>query len=446
MTVLILMHGVTFCEILHLRNSMCQSGIRNFTLDNCSKSSEDNKTLQIDTTTQEEWMIISDLYNSYNTFASENMEQISYDWRVESSRYTKKQLGEMPDWINLKKETFTLQNSINEQNDRSSFSEEQTLAYDIITKHFCTTDSNEPLLLVVNGVGGTGKSYLITAIQGFLGNKCAVTASTGKTAFNVKGIAIHSPLTLPVKPSSQKDLVGQSLVNLQERLLGIDYIIIDEYSMIGQKTLGWIDRRCRQSSGKKGHIFGGKSIILTGDPGQLPPVCDKPLYHSKPSGETAEQGYFAYNMFEKVVILSVNQRVKGSNPSQTEFRNLLSRLRNGESTKDDWKLLLSRQPSQVSDIGEFKEATRLFHSNEEVAKFNYKNLIHLNQPIAQIHARHSSNKAKSVRNVSRYVWTATYILYRKKRESHVNNEFMAFGWFVQWCNRICCGHSLCGWL
>ena len=147
----------------------------------------------------------------------------------------KKQLGEMPDWVNLKKETFTLQNRINEQNDRSSFSEEQTLAYDIITKHFCSTDSNEPLLLVVNGVGGTGKSYLITAIQTFLGNKCAVTASTGKAAFNVKGVTIHSLLTLPVKPSSQKDLVGQILVNLQERLSRIDYIIIDEYSMIGQK-------------------------------------------------------------------------------------------------------------------------------------------------------------------------------------------------------------------
>ena len=59
-------------------------------LNNCSKSSEDNKTLQINKTTQEEWMIISDLYNSYNTFASENIEQIPYDWRVESSRYTKK--------------------------------------------------------------------------------------------------------------------------------------------------------------------------------------------------------------------------------------------------------------------------------------------------------------------------------------------------------------------
>ena len=25
--------------------------------------------------------------------------------------------------------------------------------------------------------------------------------------------------------------------------------------MLGQKTLGWIDRRCRQSSGVKEHLF-----------------------------------------------------------------------------------------------------------------------------------------------------------------------------------------------
>ena len=80
---------------------------------------------------------------------------------------------------------------------------------------------------------------MINAIQRFLGNKCAMTASTGK------GITIHSLLNFPVKPSSHKDLVGQSLVNLQERLSGVDYIIIDEYSMIGQKKLGWIYRRCR---------------------------------------------------------------------------------------------------------------------------------------------------------------------------------------------------------
>ena len=46
----------------------------------------------------------------------------------------------------------------------------------------------------------------------------------------------------------------------------------------------------RQVTGKHDEVFGGKSIILVGDPAQLPPVADKPLYYAKPSGDIREQG------------------------------------------------------------------------------------------------------------------------------------------------------------
>ena len=48
-------------------------------------------------------------------------------------------------------------------------------------------------------------------------------------------------------------------------------------------------------------------------------------------------------MFDKVVKLTVNYRVDGVDPEQTQFRELLLRLRRGETTLDDWKLLLTRQ-------------------------------------------------------------------------------------------------------
>ena len=69
------------------------------------------------------------------------------------------------------------------------------------------------------------------------------------------------------------------MITIQERLTWVDYIIIDEYSMLGQASLGWIDRRCRQATGLHEVLFGGKSVILFGDPAQLPPVGDKPLNH-----------------------------------------------------------------------------------------------------------------------------------------------------------------------
>ena len=106
----------------------------------------------------------------------------------------------------------------------------------------------------------------------------------------------------------------------------INYII-DEYCMLGQTLFGWIDRRCTQATGLTHEVFGGKSIILVGDPGQLPPLADKPLYYSRPSSSIAEQGHLAYYMFTNVVKLSVNQRVQGLDLQQSQFRDLLMRLR-----------------------------------------------------------------------------------------------------------------------
>jgi hypothetical protein len=49
---------------------------------------------------------------------------------------------------------------------------------------------------------------------------------------------VHSLLKLPVGTRGNKDLTGQNLIRLQESLHNIDYIIIDEYSMLGQVTFG----------------------------------------------------------------------------------------------------------------------------------------------------------------------------------------------------------------
>jgi len=93
--------------------------------------------------------------------------------------------------------------------------------------------------------------------------------------------------------------------------------------MLPQSTLGRIDRRCKLATGMHNQVLGGKSLILIGDPGQLPPVVDKPLYYNKPLSAIGEQGYQIYRMFNKVIKLSVNQRVQGVSTEQDQFRNPL---------------------------------------------------------------------------------------------------------------------------
>ena len=51
------------------------------------------------------------------------------------------------------------------------------------------------------------------------------------------------------------------------------HIIIDEYSMLSQKLLFIIDMRLKQATGIHLLPFGGINVVLTGDPGQLLPVC-----------------------------------------------------------------------------------------------------------------------------------------------------------------------------
>ena len=205
-------------------------------------------------------------------------------------RYTEQQIGEMPTWIKNKKEQSS--NASNENFaavNIKTFNEMQRLAYDIVNAHQKDESSEkEPLCLIIIGEAGTGKSYLINALHNLLQNKCAVTATTGKASYNIKGVTIHSLLKLPVGPRGNRDLSGQSLTRLQETFKKVEYILIDEYSMLGQATFGWIDKRCKQATAFYDKVHGGISMILIGDPAQLPPVADKPLYHAQPSNPVRE--------------------------------------------------------------------------------------------------------------------------------------------------------------
>jgi len=108
---------------------------------------------------------------------------------------------------------------------------------------------------------------------------------------------------LPIRIKKKADLKGLALSKLQEQLREISYIIMDEFSVIGQKMLGWIDRRCRQAKACEDLPFGGISVILVEDIAQLPPVMDKPLYHKSPSNELEIAGFAVYNLFNLKILL-----------------------------------------------------------------------------------------------------------------------------------------------
>ena len=121
------------------------------------------------------------------------------------------------------------------------------------------------------------------------------------------------------------------------------------------------------------------SVILVGDIAQLPPVGDKVLYHCKPQGEVALQGFCAYKKFKIVVKLRDNQRASGQ--SEEQFRSLQIRLRDGASTPEDWKLLLSRSAHLFSPSYLEKYRVELAFGNNTVAEHNYEQLKKVGFPI-----------------------------------------------------------------
>ena len=267
--------------------------------------------------------------------------------------------------------------------------------YNTVKQHY-EGDDPEPLHIIINGTAGTGKSYLINCLRLLLGDSVKVAAPTGVASFIIEGRTLHSLLHLPVR-GDFKEMEGNNLQKMQEELSPIKYLIIDEMSMVGRKVFGMIDRRLRQAFPSKSQVvFGGFSILLFGDFGQLPPVMDLPLYTTVTRSDLSDQGYRAYSQFEKAFTLTQIMRQAGQDFEQIRFRDILLCLRNAEVSMEDWQHLMKQTPTKIQDLSPFINALRLFPTVEAVVEHNVAKLRECGQPIATINAVHTGPNASKV--------------------------------------------------
>lgn len=265
------------------------------------------------------------------------------DWSLPAQAYAN--LEEMPSFIAQQRQSAP-QQTFTTTADPQHLQGKQLQAYNILLRHK-ESDNPSPLQMIVSGTAGTGKSYLIHCLRLLLGDKVHVTAPTGVAAFNIDGYTLHSFLSLPTK-GEFKDLEGERLQRLQDKLSSVKYLIVDEMSMVGRKIFGEVDSRLRQAFPHQAdQVFGGCSCLLFGDFGQLPPVMDLPLYTTVSSTSLSDLGNSAYHLFDKAIVLERVMRQAGQDPSQVLFRDILLRLRNGQITESDWKHLMGRTPTKV---------------------------------------------------------------------------------------------------
>ena len=174
-------------------------------------------------------------------------------------------------------------------------------------------------------------------------------------------------------------------------LAAVDYIIINEMSMVGRKMFGQVDRRLRQVFPERSEeLFGGRSCLLTGDWGQLPPVMDLPLYTTVSRTELSDLGSIDYHLFDRAVVLDRVMRQAGQDAGQERFRNLLLWwLRNAELTVEDWKYLMTRTTGKSETPSHLTRLFVFIPPLKPLQSTTLPNCVPVVSPIAVLRAVHT---------------------------------------------------------
>ena len=145
---------------------------------------------------------------------------------------------------------------------------------------------NEPVDAFLTGGAGVGKSVVIRALYQTLyrilnlkdgenpdDKRILLCAYMGFAAFNISGQTICSAFHKKMYQGTNH-LSADELNTFRIKYRNLKIIIIDEISMVGNRTLNFINTRLQQLMGTK-EVFGGLSVIAVGDLYQLKPVGDK---------------------------------------------------------------------------------------------------------------------------------------------------------------------------
>ncbi len=118
---------------------------------------------------------------------------------------------------------------------------------------------------------------------------------------------------------------------------------------------------------------------------------DLPLYTTATKSELSDLGSANYRLFDCGIVLKQVLRQES-----LDFKELLMRLRNGEITLDNWKVLMKQTPAAVGNASTFQEALHLFPTAAAVAEYNVEKLQTNSQPVARIEAIHTDPRASRI--------------------------------------------------
>jgi hypothetical protein len=250
-------------------------------------------------------------------------------------------------------ELIAEQNFIDETVTEFSLNTEQDRAFRIVANHV-TLGGSKKLHMYLGGMGGTGKSQVIKALISLFekrkeSHRFLVLAPTGSAAALLSGSTYHS--VLGIFESITDD--PKAYEKIRERLRGVDYIFLDEVSMVSCRDMYKICAQLAKAFAIHEEPFGGINVIFAGDFAQLPPPMKAPSLYSGSVGTQVHAGLTVYgqeaaigkalwHQVTTVVILRQNMRQNSQSPDDAKFRKALENMRYGACTPDDISFLRTR--------------------------------------------------------------------------------------------------------
>ena len=157
-----------------------------------------------------------------------------------------------------------------------TFTESQVRAFRWVESEL---DHSRQVRAAVVGPAGTGKSYLLKGLIKLGKSKGLVVtklAPSGVAAHLIGGTTVHSFFSLDIDCNSSLENGTVQVAKLRKT----NVIVIDEFSMLDYYLFRTAEGLCRRfaKSGVSNCPWGGRHVILLGDPAQLPAVSRSDIF------------------------------------------------------------------------------------------------------------------------------------------------------------------------
>lgn len=239
-----------------------------------------------------------------------------------------------------------------------SLNTEQERAFRIVANHAVDPHA-EQLKMYLGGMGGTGKSQVLKALGHFFSerkesHRFLVVAPTGTAAALLGGSTYH--YMFGINSYSDGGSFG-GLPQIKSRLAGVEYVFLDEVSMLSARDLYKISFKLCQVFNTPDIPFGGINIVFAGDFAQLPPAIggEHISLYSRSIGTHSTKlvdqeqaiGKALWHQITTVVILRQNMRQRSQSADDNKFRTALENMRYKACTPDNIAFLKTRVSSNI---------------------------------------------------------------------------------------------------